>query len=130
MFERGSERIVQSSLALGSYSGQRNFQLGYLICERCVVGKTERNSFVEVDDEYLVLRVAGAGKRQCSGNHVSALRPHASTVIDNQPDCDWDIFVAEILDRLKHSVFIDVEIIFVESKQGRVCDPGPLRARS
>ena len=80
-----------------------------------VAGKTKRNLFVEIDHEHLVLRVAGAGKRQGGGNHVMALRSHASTVVDDQADRDRDIFVAEILDRLKHSVFVDLEIVFGES---------------
>ena len=41
--------------------------------------------------------------------------PHASAVIDNQSDRDRDIFVAEIFDLLRHSVLINLEIVFAES---------------
>ena len=38
--------------------------------------------------------------------------------------------MAEILDRLKYSVLVNLEIVFVESgNQSVSCDPGPLRAR-
>ena len=71
---------------------------------------------VETDHEHLVLRVAGAGKRQGSGNHFRTLRSHASTVVNNQADRDRDIFVAEILDLLEDSVLVNLKIVFAESR--------------
>ena len=53
---------------------------------------------VEVDHENLILRVAGAGKRQGGRNNFRALRSHASTVINHQADSDRNIFVAKRFD--------------------------------
>src|SRR5271166_4817096 len=114
MIEGDSHCIVQCRLAISSDSGKGNFQLTDLVCKRHVIRKTERNLFVEIDQEHLVLWVAGTSKYQCSRNHVTALRHHASTVVDDQTDGYRDIFVAEILDRFKHSVFVNLEIFFGE----------------
>ena len=99
--ECGSYRVVQCCLAVGGYARQGNFQLRHLVREWSAPRKAKRNLFVEVDHEHLVLRVAGAREGQGRGNYVSALRYHASTVIDYQADRDRNVLVTEILDRLK-----------------------------
>ncbi len=96
-------------------SGQGNLQLRHLVRERRVGGKAKRNILVEIDHEHLVLRVAGAGKRQGRGNNISALRSHASTVVDDQADRDRDIFMTEIFDLLKHSVLVNLKVVLAES---------------
>src|SRR6202051_4259422 len=68
-----------------------------------------------MDHEHLVARVAGTGKGQSGRNHIRALRFHASAVIDDQADRDRNILVAKMPDRLQHSVFVDLEIVLVES---------------
>jgi hypothetical protein len=90
--------------------------LSGLIREWRVCWQAKRNMLVETGHEHLVLRVAGAGKRQGSGNHFRALRSHASTVVDNQADRDRDIFVAEILDLLEDSILVNLKIVFAESR--------------
>ena len=89
-------------------------QLFLPICKRDIGGKTKRHMVVEIDHEHLVLRIAGAGERQRGGNHIVALRRHATAVIDKNADCNRDIFVAEVLDLLKYSILINLEIVFFE----------------
>ena len=87
---------------------------------------------IEIGHEHLVLRIAGAGKRHGSGNNLSALGSHASTIVHNQADGDWDIFVAEIFSLLEDSVLVNLKVFFVESRNkhtfvvlhGRVQDHG------
>lgn len=71
---------------------------------------------VEIDHKHLVVRVTGAGERQCSRDNFSPLLAHASTVVDDQADGDRDIVVAEVLDLLKCSVFVDLKAVFIESR--------------
>jgi hypothetical protein len=55
------------------------------------------------------------GKRQCRIDYVCALRPHASAVVDDQPNRNRNILMAEMLDRLKNVIFKYLEIAFIES---------------
>ena len=70
---------------------------------------------VEIDHEYLILWIAGAHKRQGSGNHIRALRAHASAVVNHQANRDGDIFVTKRLNLLRDFIFIDLEVFLAES---------------
>ena len=45
-----------------------------------------------------------------------ALRSHAAAIVDDQADSHRYVGMAEMFDWLKYSIFIDLEIVFVESR--------------
>ena len=84
-----------------------------------VSGQAERDLLVKRDHEHLILRIAGAGKRQGSCNNFRPLRPHASAVVDDQSDGYRDIFVTERVDLLRDSVFENQKVLLIESRNKR-----------
>src|SRR5512140_2122245 len=77
-------------------------------------GEPEGHILIEVDDEHLVVLIAGPHERAGAGNHIRDLRPHAPAVIDNQAYRDRNIFVAEQPDGLPDAVFIELKILLAE----------------
>ena len=71
--------------------------------------------FIEIDNEYLIRGIAGAHECQGGGDHFGALRTHASTVVNHQPNGDGHIFVAERFNLLRDLVFIDLKVFLAES---------------
>ena len=49
---------------------------------------------------------------------VQALRPHASTIVDNQADREWDIFVDKIFSLLEDSARKPESLLCRVSKRG------------
>lgn len=64
------------------------------------------------------LQIAGTGKRQGSGNDFRALRPHVSTIVDNQADPDRDIFVDKIFSLLMDSAHKPESLLCRVPKRG------------
>ena len=75
---------------------------------------------IEIHHKHLVLRIAGTCKCHRRGNHIVALRPHASAVIHQNAGCNRDILVAEVPGLLQHPVLINLEIALIEAGNKRI----------
>src|SRR5208283_3961026 len=108
--------VVERRFAGGLKFRQGSLQLPRLVREGHVGRKAKRYMLVEIDDEHLVLRIAGAGKRQGSGNNFGALGCHASTVVQNQARRDRNIFMTIIFSLLQRAVLVDLKVLLAEPR--------------
>src|SRR5271165_4218164 len=70
----------------------------------------EKEVFIEVDDEYFVLRIAGLHKVDGGCIHRRALVAHRAGVVDHDPHCDWNVFPPEGDQFLRLAIFKDRKI--------------------
>jgi hypothetical protein len=116
VFQPGVDGIVHGTLPAGRNGLiERAAQCWDVVGERRVGGKRNRDVFVEAEDENLVLRIAGLGKRHGCGNHPVAIVAHASAAVDHEADGDRGVLVAEETDRLRLFVLEDMKRALLET---------------
>ena len=76
-------RVIKRRLARGRRIQDGGHEFLGTICESNRAGQTQGHLLIEVDDEYLVFRIAGPHERAGSGDHMHQFRPHAAAVVDH-----------------------------------------------
>ena len=91
--ERADNRVVKRGAASRVDALQRFLKLRNAAAE--VLIEVEVEIVVKIDDESLVLRIAGFHERQGRGVYPWPLVAHASAVVDHQAHADRDVFALE-----------------------------------
>ena len=112
MIERSDHRVVERGAAARINALQRFLQFFRVVGEIFV--EVEVELIVEVDDEHLILRIAGFHERQRRRVHLRALLAHASAVVHHQAHRDGDVLAPKNGYFLLGFVFEDPEILFLQ----------------
>ncbi len=126
MVERADHGVIQRGAAARINALERFFQLRNAAGE--ILVEVEIKIVVEIDDEGLVLGIAGLHERDGGLVHAGPFVAHAAAVVDDQPHADGDVFAFEDGKFLLDFVFQDTEILLLEAigeaaaiiKHGRV----------
>src|SRR5207247_585372 len=108
--------IVQRGLAFRLVFGKGCAQPVDVVGERKGIRETTADLVVEVDNENLVLWIAGFDKRDRRLNHVLTPGRHTTAVVDHQTYRDGYICAGELSDLLQHAIFVDLKLILSEAR--------------
>src|SRR5579864_3430077 len=110
LMERHLDRVVQSRSAFRHASPQGSPQLLDIVGKQLYVGQPAPRLLIEVDDENLVLRIAGLNERQSGGDYLRLLGPHAAALVHHQPYGDGVVLMGELSYLLLLPVLVHFEV--------------------
>src|ERR1700690_377279 len=101
--------------ATASVDGEDRFgEFAGIVGEWLAAEKFHRNIIVKINDEHLVLRIAGLREGSNRRGNFGKLRGHAAAVVNNQTHSDGSIALLKKNEFLEAAVFIDTEVLLVE----------------
>jgi hypothetical protein len=102
--------IEGGSPACGN-GGDFFFEIFCAVGERLSAEDLKPDVIVEIDDEHLVLRIAGMSERGNGSTYFGQLRTHATAVVDNQANGHGRVFLLEEGELLLAAILEHAEIL-------------------
>jgi hypothetical protein len=112
MIKRSDDRIVECGTAARIDTIQGVLHFTDIVGE--VVDCIQVKIIIKIDDEGLILRIAGFHESQGRGIYLGPLFAHAAAIVDHQAHAYGHVFLAENRDFLIDLVFQDVEIVLLQ----------------
>ena len=114
MVEAFGHGVVECGASAGGNSGNGFLELTCAVGERLSAEDLEPDGIIEVDDEHLILRIAGMREGGNRGGYLGELGTHAAAVVYDEADGHGSVFLLEESEFLRAAVFEDGEVLQVQ----------------
>src|SRR5262249_43892200 len=103
--------VIKRRGAFHARRQERFAQFSRIACKSHGFGQSEPCMLIEVDDEYLVVAMAGINESERSCDHIATLVVHTAAVVNDQADRCRAVLGLKYFYFLFPSVFVDAEIV-------------------
>jgi len=115
MVETFRHRVIKRGASASGDGGNGFLELTCAVGERLSAEDLEPDGIIEVDDEHLVLRIAGMREGGNCGGYLGELGAHAAAVVHDEADGHGSVFLLEESEFLRAAILEDGEVLQVQS---------------
>jgi hypothetical protein len=115
MVEALRNSVIEGGSSTGGNGSDFLFEIVCAVGERLSAEYLEPHIVVEIDDEHLVLRIAGMSECKNGSGNFGELWTHAAAVVDDQAHGHRSVFLLKESDLLEAAILEDAEVLQSQS---------------